>query len=389
MKLLHTGDWHLGKVLRGRSRHDEQVAVMAEIVELTERERVDLVVVAGDVFESAAPPTEAQQLAWSTLLALRATGAEVVVVAGNHDHGPGFEALAPVFAAAGITVRGTIRRPDDGGVLDLSVGGHRARVSIVPWLSPRHVVRAAMLLERDAAELGQVYSERLQRVIGALAAPAPVADPGSVDVVVAHAFVRGGLLGGGERDAQTINDYGISATAFPAGVGYVALGHLHRHQRVPGPCPIVYAGAPLAVDFGEEADRKGVVLVELDPGSPARVEHRPIEAARRLRTIRGSLAELTERAESLRGGLLRVELTEPNRAGLADAVRAVLPDALEVRLPAAPEHAAASVRPDRRGRSPQESFAAYLVESGVDDPRLVSLFGELLADELDDPVEVS
>src|SRR5215211_3765777 len=104
MKLLHTADWHLGKVLKGLARIDEQAAVLAELVAVAEREAVDLVIVAGDLFEAAAPSPEAQRLAWSTLLALRATHAEVVVIAGNHDSPAAFEAVRPVFAAAGITV---------------------------------------------------------------------------------------------------------------------------------------------------------------------------------------------------------------------------------------------------------------------------------------------
>ncbi len=115
MRILHTGDWHLGKVLRGRPRLDEQRAVLAELIGLIDRERVDLLLVAGDVFDAAAPTPEAQALAFQTLLAARAAGAEVVVIAGNHDHPGTFEALSPLFAAAGVTMRGAVARPDQGG----------------------------------------------------------------------------------------------------------------------------------------------------------------------------------------------------------------------------------------------------------------------------------
>lgn len=380
MRILHTGDWHLGKVLRGRSRHEEQVAVLAEVVELVARERVGLVLVAGDVFESAAPSPDAQRLAWTTLLAMRHAGAEVIVVAGNHDSAPAFDAVRPVFADAGVHVVGSVARPDQGGVIELTVQGERARVAALPWVSPRQLLRAGQLLELDAAELGQSYGERVQRVLGALTAHVGVGPP-AVELAVVHAFVRGGVLGGGERDAQTVNEYGISAAAFPPGAGYVALGHLHRHQRIPGPCPIWYAGAPFAVDFGEEADLKGVVLVEASPGRPAVVEHRPVEAAVRLRTVRGTLAELEERAHDWAGDLLRVIVTEPGRAGLADDVRAVLPDALEVRVERDDSQRIRRLD-ERRRASPQESFAHYLAEQGIDDVRIVGLFGDLLADEL-------
>ena len=147
MKLLHTSDWHVGKVLKGVARLDEQRAVLAGLVDLARREAVDLVVVAGDLYESAAPPAEAQGLVWSTLLDLRGTGAAVVVVAGNHDNAAHFEALRPLAAVAGISLLGRVRRPDDGGVIDVTTGaGERARVAALPFLSQRYVVRAAELI---------------------------------------------------------------------------------------------------------------------------------------------------------------------------------------------------------------------------------------------------
>src|SRR5262249_2015970 len=154
VRFLHTADWHVGKVLRGVSRLDEQRVVLAEIVQLAGAERVDAVVVAGDVFESAAPTAEAEQLAWSTLLGLRATGAQVVVIAGNHGRAGRFAALAPVFAGAGITLVGRLRRPADGGVITVPArDGQVARVALLPFVSQRGIVKAEHLFNLDAAEL--------------------------------------------------------------------------------------------------------------------------------------------------------------------------------------------------------------------------------------------
>jgi exonuclease SbcD len=379
VRVLHTGDWHLGKVLRGRSRLEEQTLVLGEIVTIVEQERIELVLVAGDLFESSAPPPEAQRLAWTTLLALRQTGAQVVVVSGNHDNAHAFEAVRPVFGAAGITVVGALARPEEGGVLSLGVGSEQARIALLPWLFPRQLVRAAQLFEEEAAELSQAYADRVHRVLGALTTGFGSGTP-AVDLVLAHAFVRGGVLGGGERDAQTVNDYGISATAFPASASYVALGHLHRTQRIAGPCPIWYSGSPIAVDFGEQSDAKQVLIIEARPGRPAVVEERRLSTPVTLRTVTGTLAELTERAADWAGELLRVIVTEANRAGLANDVRQVLPDALEVRI----QRRADGGQPSGTGRherTPLDSFAAYLEASEITDRRLVALFGELLADE--------
>jgi exonuclease SbcD len=104
VKFLHTADWHVGKTLKGRDRHDEQKAVLAEIAAIAEASDVDAVLVAGDVYDSSAPPAPAQKLVVQTLLAMRRAGAEVIVIAGNHDHGPTFEAYRPLMDVAGITL---------------------------------------------------------------------------------------------------------------------------------------------------------------------------------------------------------------------------------------------------------------------------------------------
>jgi DNA repair protein SbcD/Mre11 len=381
MKILHTADWHVGKVLKGVPRLDEQRLVLDEMVSVARREAVDLVVVAGDVFETAAPTAEAQELAWSTLLSLRGTGADVIVVAGNHDPADQFDALRPVFAGLGITMAGRARRPDDGGVVELIArsSGERAHVALLPFVSQRGVVKAAQLMELDSAQAVGEYAARLTAVLAALTRGF---SGDTVNLVVAHTTVWGGKLGGGERDAQTIFDYSVPGTAFPPTASYVALGHLHRTQELAGACPIWYSGSPIAVDFGETSDVKHVIMVDAAPGRPAKVRPVPLTATRALRTLTGTVAELADMADSMGDALLRVVVTEPARAGLADEVRAVLPNAIDVRVARRDVSGGSVDRAAREGRSPHELFAAFLAERSVVDPRVESLFAELLDAEL-------
>ncbi len=376
MRLLHTADWHLGKVLKGVDRLPEQRAVMAEIVALATTEAVDLVVVAGDVFESGAPPPDAQQLAFETLLALRATGADVVVIAGNHDNADAFEAVRPVFAAAGLHVLGRACPPEAGGVLVLAATrtGEPVRLALLPFTSQRGIVRAADLFGATAADANDRYVERMDKVITRLTAGFG-AD--AVNVLIAHGTVTGARFGGGEREAQSIFDYHVPATIFPASTSYVALGHLHRTQEVPARCPAWYAGSPIAVDFGEEAAAPSVLVVDAAPGAPARVRRVELTSPRRLRTVTGTVAELAEAAAGVGDALLRVVVTEPTRAGLGDEVRALLPNAIDVQV-AAPTTPAGERRPTRAGRSTTELFHQYLAERQVDDPAVEALFAELL-----------
>jgi exonuclease SbcD len=375
MKILHTGDWHVGKVLKGLARLDEQRAVLGEIVDVARREQPDLVAVAGDVFESAAPPPDAQALAWRTVLDLRATGAHVVVIAGNHDPADAFDALRPVFAGSDITVLGRPRRPDDGGVVELTTrGGERAVVGLLPFVSQRGVVKATELFALDLSDLAAVYATRLTRLIEALAERFR---PDAVNLLVTHGTVRGGKHGGGERDAQTVFDYTFPGNAFPPSASYVALGHLHRRQELPAPCPAWYSGSPFGVDFGEENDTKGVLLVEALVGRPARVRAVPLACARGLRTVRGTVGALVADAATFGDDLLRVVVTGPARAGLVEEVRASLPNALEVRVERADEPATATAARGVGQRSARELFATYCGEQNIADERLVRLFDEL------------
>lgn len=382
MKILHTSDWHVGKTLKGMSRTEEHREVLAEIATIAERESVDLVLVVGDLFESAAPPAEAQQVVWEALMRLRATGAEVLAVAGNHDGAASLQALAPVLAAAGITVVGRVSRPESGGVVSTtSRTGEPARIAMLPWVSQRYAMKAADLFDLDAGKAANHYAQRVQLLIEALTSGF---HDDAVNVVAAHCFAIGGKLGGGERDAQTIFNYHVDPSAFPTDAHYVALGHLHRTQRIAAGVPIFYCGSPVAVDFGEETDTKHVLIIEATPGpTPATVREVPLVSGARLRTLRGTLEELRELAASTDDAWLRVFVREPTRAGLADDVRTLLPRALEVRIERS-EVDTRGRRTDptaRSGRIPRQLFASFLATRDVADDRVTALFDQLLDEE--------
>ncbi len=379
MRILHTSDWHVGKTIRGESRLAEHRAVLAEIVEVAGREGAELVVVAGDLYESAAPSAEAEMIVIEALLGLRAV-APVVVIAGNHDNPARFEALRPMAEQLGIVVRGRVARPDAGGVVTIETStGERARSALLPFGSPRYSVRAADLMELDAAAAAGEYADRLAGIVAALCADP---DPGAVNLLVAHCMVRGGLTGGGERAAQTaFEPYWLSGTAFPASLGYAALGHLHLAQRVPTGAPAWYSGSPVQVDFGEAGAGKHVLVVDVTATTPAQVREVPLAAGAELVTITATLAELEQMQGADHGDAwIRVRVDDAARAGIVEDVRGWLGErVVEVRViggtrPTDPATA-------RHGRSPQELFGEFLAEEGIEDPRLGALFAELLDEE--------
>ncbi|HEX5615861.1 MAG TPA: exonuclease SbcCD subunit D [Acidimicrobiia bacterium] len=378
MRLLHTADWHVGKQLRGRSRLDEHRRVLGEIVQVATRAEPDVVLVVGDLFESSAPVPDAQRLVWDTLLALRATGAHVAVVAGNHDSPFGFDAVRPLCAAAGITVLGHPAPPDHGGVVELDArDGSRVRLALLPFPSQRYAVRAEALWELTGSGAVGEYRERIRRMVDRLCDDPPT---DAVTVLAAHLTVMGAAFGGGERQAQSVFDYHVPASVFPSHLHYVALGHLHRTQSVGGGAPAWYSGSPIQVDFGEEADDKHVLVVDAEPGVPARVEAVRLTTPDRLQTLRGTLDELRAAFEGVGDAWLRVVVTEASRAGLADEVRALAPRVVDVRIEAPATTARDNPAVARSGRSPHDLFVDYLAGEGVADDRLVALFDRLLAE---------
>ena len=366
----------MGKTIRGESRLDEHAAVLGEIADVARRETAELILVAGDLYETAAPAADAEALVNATLLDLRSV-APVVVIAGNHDNAARFEALRPWAEGLGIVMRGRIARPDDGGVVEIAVGGsERARVALLPFCSPRYSVRAADLMELDAAQTAGAYAERLAAIVGALCAEP---DPGAVNLLVAHCMVRGGLSGGGERAAQTaFEPYWLSATAFPPSLAYAALGHLHLTQRVAAGGPAWYSGSPIQVDFGEAGAGKHVIMVEVTAATPAQVREVPLTAGTELRTITATLAELEAMADTDFGDAwLRVRVDDARRAGIVEDVRGWLGDrVVEVRVLGG--GGSSSPTTVRRGTTAHELFDEFLTAQGVDDPRLAALFAELL-----------
>jgi len=397
VRILHTSDWHVGKVLKGQSRTADQIAALSAVVDVAKAERPDLVIVAGDLYDTASPTPDATRIVTRALSALRSTGAQVVAIGGNHDNGAALDALRPWADAAGITLRGSVRTAADHVITGSTRDGEAWRLIALPFLSQRYAVRACELFDLTAAEANQTYADQVARMITALAAGPADAGGGSgaggpINLITAHLTVIGGTTGGGERDAHTIMSYAVPATVFPVGTHYVALGHLHRAQQVPGPCPIRYSGSPLAVDFGEQENTSAVSMVDVSAHSTAKVRDVPITAGTPLRTIRGTLAELTELAAGTgpRGvapdgpaadgeAWLRVYINEPPRAGLREEVQQLLPRALEVRVDPGqlPEAGAPRPRAQRAGRSPGDLFADYLAGKGHADDATEALFHQL------------
>ncbi|HXF36226.1 MAG TPA: exonuclease SbcCD subunit D [Actinomycetota bacterium] len=386
MRLLHTADWHVGKQIRGRPRMDEFEAALDEVVGIAVDEGVDAVLVAGDVYEHRAPAPEADGLVFDALLRLRDAGIRVVLVPGNHDSPARFEALAKLLLPLGIVVVPRVRRPEAGGIVEVPSrdGSELAQVGCVPFVPERRFGDAAALFEASES-WHQAYAEGMGDLLGALAAGFR---PGAVHVLVAHLFTDGALLGGGERELTIGMAYAVAPSRLPGTAQYVALGHVHRPQRVRGaPTAARYAGSLLQLDFGElTQEAKSVALVEASPGKPARVREVPITAGRRLLELRGTFDEVVAAADRVGEAWLRVRVrTDGPVPGLADRVREQLPNALDVVLEY--ERKEEGIRPPAvAALGPREQFLAYFEHhhGAAPPPEVLRAFDEVLALETEE-----
>lgn len=359
MKILHTSDWHVGKRLGRHDRMDEHRAVMAEVAGIADEQGADLVLHSGDLFDRPVPPVDALRAGLEGLVRLAAAGRRpVVVVAGNHDSPELFEALAPFLEGFGVHLVGRIKRPDDGGVLTVDTAAGPAHVACFPFLRTARVVD---FMERADRWYGD-YADRVRRLCEVYAsAVAERRAAGGIGLLVAH-FMVGGVsvqtgAPRGERELHMGEAYAATAQSIPTSLDYVAMGHIHAPQPVPGAqVPAEYAGSLLQLDFGEAGEQKRVVVVEADPAVPASVTSIPVTAGRPLVRASGDWEALAARSDLDDVWLdLAVDTAGPE-PGLADLARERFPRLVKVR--------ASYARPDlgdqaTEGMPLSELYAAF------------------------------
>jgi DNA repair protein SbcD/Mre11 len=280
MRLLHTSDWHIGRSLHGTDLLTEQEAVLSGLAGVVAAESVDVVVVAGDVYDRAVPSADATGVLDRVVGRLLAAGAAVVMTPGNHDSARRLGTFSGLLSAAGLHVRASARTLDEPVLLADAHG--EVAIYGLPFLEPE-VARHELGLS-DARSHEAVLDAAMERVRADL-----FLRPGARSVVLAHAFVGGGVASESERDICVGGVDLVPASVFD-GVDYVALGHLHRPQTLSP--RMRYSGSPMSYSFGEAGQEKLAWLVDLDAGGLAGVRPVPLPVPRPLTILVGELAEL-------------------------------------------------------------------------------------------------
>jgi exonuclease SbcD len=385
VRILHTSDWHLGRSFHREGMLTHQAAYIDHLLEVVESERVDLVVVAGDIYDRALPPVDAVRLADETLVRLARSRARVVLTSGNHDSAQRLGFSARLIDEAGVHIRADVSEVGSPVLL----GDDHGPVAVygIPYLDPHAVAEPWQLPGRthEAA-----MTEAMTRVRRDLARqPA-----GTRSVVLAHAFVAGAQPSDSERDIS-VGGVSIVPTTVFDGIDYAAFGHLHGQHTLAD--HVRYSGSPLAYSFSEAGHRKGSWLVELGAsGVSAELVDAPVP--RPLARLRGSLAELLGDAAHTahEGSWVEATLTDAVRPAQAmEQLRRRFPHTLVLGFdtPApslgAPGVSATHARSDReialafmsemRGEQPSDAEITVLntaVDACCDDRDVDTLFGE-------------
>ncbi len=365
MRFLHTADWHLGRSFNSASLVDDQAHVLDQLIDLATRERVDAVVIAGDIYDRAVPPADAVSLLDDVLARLvLGAGIRVVLIAGNHDSPDRVGFGGRVAEKQGLVLRGTLAHLAPV-VFDDAFG--QVALHPLPFVEPAFARRL------PGVEDAHDHQSAVASVMALLRAQWV---PGQRNVLVGHAFVAGGSESDSERPLSVGGSGAVSAATF-AGYDYVALGHLHRPQMV-GSERVQYAGSLLKYSFNEVDHVKSVSLVEVAEAGAINVQRVALTPRRDLRIVKGTLAELlaAPRADAARHDYLRAVLTD--RDPVLDPIgrlREVYPNVLELQF-ARDENTVAGPRQpaaDHRQRSPEDLFRAFhrdMLAEEIDAPSL-------------------
>jgi exonuclease SbcD len=342
MRLLHTSDWHLGRSFHGIGMLDAQRAFVDQLVTFVRDESVDVVLIAGDVYDRALPGVDVVGLLDDALVRLTGAGAQVVLTSGNHDSAIRLGFASRVLERGGVHLRTRLAELDKPVLFPLAGGGDTDSDAVlaiygIPWLEPRLVAGQLGVETASHFEVTRAATERIRADLHDRAETRTVHS-----VVLAHTFASGGISSDSERDLS-IGGVGAVPLDLFDGFSYTALGHLHGRQEL---SPAVrYSGSPLAYSFSEAKHKKGSWLVDVDATGIGGVREVLWDAPRTLAVLRGKLDELlgSEEFAWAEAAYCQITLTDAQRPAQAmERLRARFPDTLVLGFD--PEGAEAAAR---------------------------------------------
>lgn len=335
MRIIHTADWHLGRRFRGIDRTPEIALALEQLLKQAKSLEVDAVLIAGDIFDIPNPPAYAERIAYQFFCGLQDAGIPAIAIAGNHDSASRLDSVSQLLSLAGVRALGKPRLASEGGSITLNTNSGKLCVGALPFASEQRLLDSNTLWQKDDSERRQNYREIVAYLFEDLARDFR---DNSVNLLMGHLSIEGARLAQSEVFYYTRDKYLVSSQILPESAQYIALGHIHIHQRASKKLPAYYSGSLIQLDFGEAGQEKGFCLITAEPGSPAQVEFIPLVCQKPLKVIQCQIDNLEETLEihQYYPGFLKVivELESPV-LGLAERVRQICSQAvlIEPRYP--------------------------------------------------------
>jgi len=385
MRIIHTGDWHLGKNLEGMSRLEEQAEFLEDFIRIVEDNRADLVIIAGDVYDSFTPSAKAEILFYNTLKRLSKDGERLIlVIAGNHDSPDRLVAAWPLAQPHGIIMLGTPKSTvpigtygrhevikSEPGIVEVMIGEEKAVIAAIAFPSEKRLNEVLYLGTDEDEEKLESYEARMIQLFTEL--EKNYRDD-TINLLVSHIFVMGSEESGSERSIQLGGSYLINSSIFPKKAQYIALGHVHKPQIVPGTGGKArYSGSPIHYNKTEINFTKSVELVDVVAGQEAVIErialpvYKPIEVWK-CENYAVALAKCEEKKGESSWVYLEIKTDEYIREDQIKELKLLKKDILSIRPITSEDIKREEMINDYKTQSFEELFQAFYIKQNKVEP---------------------
>lgn len=402
MKILHTSDWHLGKYLEDFSRLDEQEEFIDELVNIANEEEVELILIAGDIYDNSNPPAKAETLFYRGIKKLSNSGERIVlVIAGNHDNPDRLVSSRPLAREHGVILLGTPKSKVEPGEIgqhkiidaseghiELEIGDERAIVLTLPYPSEQRLNEVFEGV-KDEEGMQKTYSERISQIFSELS---DKFRDDTVNVCVSHLFVMGGETTDSERPIQIGGGLTVNADALPDKAQYIALGHLHKTQKVRNSqLNAYYSGSPIQYSKSEVGQEKSVYIVDLTAGQEPDIKKvnlnisKPVEVWR-VNGIEDAYQKCLDNSERKVWPYLEIKTDKLINQSEIKQLKSLKPDILTITPILCTQEDEKEPVDDFREKSILELFKGHYLNERKVEPseELMQMFANIISEEGDD-----
>lgn len=302
MRIIHTSDWHLGQFFINKSRLHEHQQFIVWLLQQVSDHNVDAVIIAGDIFDTGSPPSYARELYNQFVIGMNNLGRQLIILAGNHDSVSTLNESKEILAQLNTQVITSVSETLDEQVLQLKDqhGNVGAILCAIPYLRPRDMMlsQAGETGEQKQQALGQAISQHYQEVFELAKRQCQELDGNAAIIATGHLTAMGVKTSDSVRDIYIGNLEAFPANEFPA-ADYIALGHIHRPQKVAKTEHIRYSGSPIPLSFDELGSDKQVLMVDFFDGELVKIKPLKIPLFQPMKVIKGDLASIEQQLLSL------------------------------------------------------------------------------------------